>query len=123
MGYQYPPQQGGFPPQPPQPPQFPQQPAAPQPPAAPVSMNVGGIGVNVPIPGAGNEMGKVGFFGTLAFYLIGGMVFFGLMSMVFGMAEKPNLAGPFGSFAGHLGQGGIILLGLSIVSKLLDKKS
>lgn len=112
MAYQYPPQQGQYPPQP-----YPQQPAAPPPPpAAPPQQPFAPAG-----PAQPSELSKLGFFGMLTFFAVAAMLGFALLGWILTLAKTIH-GGNFYQFAGYFGQAGLVLLGLTIVLRLLDKK-
>ncbi|MBI5485985.1 MAG: hypothetical protein HY905_01490 [Deltaproteobacteria bacterium] len=114
MAYQqYPPQQPQYPQQP-----FPQ-PGAPPPPVAPPPQAF-------PAPAAGpaqpSDLSKVGQFGLFTFIAVGACVGMALFGWILQLAKVANY-GAFFQFAGYLGSAALTLLGLTIVVRLLDKKT
>jgi hypothetical protein len=114
MAYQYPPQQGQYPQQPypqagaPTPPPVPQQQPAAQafPPAGPAQPS---------------ELSKLGFFGFLTFVAVAACLGLALLGWILTLAKTIH-GGNFYQFAGYFGQAGLVLLGLTIVIRLLDRK-
>jgi len=114
MAYQYPPQQGQYPQQP-----YPQQPAAPTPP--PVPQQAQAPQAFPAGPAQPSELSKLGFFGFLTFVAVAACLGFALLGWILTLAKTIH-GGNFYQFAGYFGQAGLVLLGLTIVIRLLDKK-
>ncbi|NMC71937.1 MAG: hypothetical protein GYA57_18035 [Myxococcales bacterium] len=111
---QYPPQQGQYPQQP----GYPQQPQA-APPAAPPPQPAMSFGA--PVGGQGSEISKLGFFGLLTFVAVAACIALALLGWILTLAKTVH-GGNFYQFAGYFGQAGLVLLGLTIVARLLDRK-
>ena len=106
MAYQYPPQ--------PQQPQYPQQPPPPPAPQAPPPLAPQG-------PTQPSELSKLGFFGMLTFFAVAAMLAFALLGWILTLAKTIH-GGNFYQFAGFFGQAGLVLLGITIVLRLLDRE-
>ena len=114
MAYQYPPQQGQYPQQ-----QYPQQPAAPPtPPPVPPAPAAQAFPAQ---PSQPSEFSKLGFFGLLTFVAVAACLGLALLGWILTLAKTIH-GGNFYQFAGYFGQAGMILLGITIVLRLLDKK-
>lgn len=113
----------GYPPQyPPQQGQYPQQPGyPPQPPAAPPAQQPPAMSFGAPTPGQGSEFSKLGFFGLLTFIAVAACIALALLGWILTLAKTVH-GGNFYQFAGYFGQAGLVLLGLTIVVRLLDRK-
>jgi len=111
---QYPPQQGPYPQQP----GYPQQPQA-APPAAPPPQPAMSFGA--PAAGQASEFSKLGFFGLLTFVAVAACIALALLGWILTLAKTIH-GGNFYQFAGYFGQAGLVLLGLTIVVRLLDRK-
>jgi len=115
MAYQYPPQQGQYPQQPAYPPQQPGA-APPTPPPTP-----GAYGGGAPVAGQPSEFSKLGFFGFLTFVAVAACIAMALLGWILTLAKTVH-GGNFYQFAGYFGQAGLVLLGLTVVVRLLDRK-
>ncbi|MBN1772161.1 MAG: hypothetical protein JXB32_12915 [Deltaproteobacteria bacterium] len=113
---QYPPQQQGQYPQ--QQGYAPQQPAAAPPTPPPVP---GGAYGGAPAAGEPSELSKLGFFGLLTFVAVAACIALALLGWILTLAKTIH-GGNFYQFAGYFGQAGLVLLGLTIVARVLDRK-